>query len=97
MNDELRTWNEGDPEPADHPAIIDRDGVVHLWTDDQDGFGNKSWNQQCITHFAEGGITGGVLDEDWADILSEYGPVREATPDEADIVVVRYPAPVGRA
>jgi hypothetical protein len=83
-----RTWDDGDPEPRDHPAIVDSDGVTWLYLPDQDGCGGYEWVQRLFTHY-DGYVTGGSLGYDWSDILEEYGPVREATDEEASIVTVR--------
>lgn len=77
-----REWATGDPEPADHPPIVDFDGITWIYEDDGDDFGRKAWNRRHITRRAAGGGSVGPIGEEWAEVLDEYGPVREATDDE---------------
>lgn len=80
-----RTWGNGDPEPVDHPPVVDRDGVVWLWSINEDDW--AWWIRQQVRQFpsvnGHTGMVAGFSESDWADLLGEYGPVREATADEA--------------
>lgn len=81
-----RSWSEGDPEPSDHPSIVDSEGVTWNWGEDDDDPGRMCWIQRKVS--ARGiFVFGGLLGYEWADILAEFGPVREATEDEARNVV----------
>lgn len=80
-----RIWNIGDPEPGDEndrPAVVDRHGFTHSWSESDDGDGSPGWNRQVITHRGEYS-TSGPLGEMWEDVLAEGAPVREAVGVEA--------------
>ena len=91
-----RTWNPGDPEPVDHPSLVDREEVTWL-LDDQDEFDIPSYARQKVTvHPSPDGGAGvgfgspvGLTCE---EITAEYGPLREATEDEAGSFEVSWPA-----
>jgi hypothetical protein len=80
-------WASGDPEPLDHPALVDNEGVTWLWNID-----DCCYDRQQITHYpsATGEGPGPLLGSpivSWDDLLDEYGPMREATVGEAAIFV----------
>lgn len=83
----VREWSVGDPEPADHPPLVDSEDVTWLWDPD-----NWIYERQKFTHHPhpDGKSPGTVLGSpivDWEELLDEYGPVREATADESHVVV----------
>lgn len=83
-----REWDTGDPEPADHPAVVDCEDVTWAYEDDGDGFGRMAWNRKHITRHPAGGGSVGPIGQEWAEVLEEYGPVREATKAESYNVTV---------
>lgn len=87
-----RTWTEGDPEPADHPAVVDNDGITWLWDVEDDW---PTWTRMQVTHHTRddgqpGAVIGFTTEFEWSDLLIDYGPLREATEDEARHLTVRY-------
>jgi hypothetical protein len=93
---DLRIWNEGDPEPRPRPAVVCEDGVTALY--DREDW----WHRMEIVHYAlpvdapEGqraAVTGGETCMDWETLTESYGPIREATAEETDCVLVRYVGP----
>lgn len=93
-----RAWDEGDPEPADHPPFVDSDGVTWVWEVNE--FGDPedppSWVQKLFTHHVKsdgtvGAVSGGLMFMEWDEILADFGPVREATADEAATVTHCWP------
>jgi hypothetical protein len=82
----LRVWNAGDPEPTDHPPVVDEAGLTWLWL--EDGEGGHVWNRQQITRYEDGLIAAGALEWEWTGLLADYGPLREARDNEATNVVV---------
>lgn len=95
-----RTWKEGDPEPPDHPAVVDPEGVTWVWRDDDDVDLGTGYHQQLITHLGgtghgDGIVTMGSICNDWEDIfgsLLKGAVLREATEEETRIWVERWPA-----
>lgn len=91
-----RSWAVGDPEPIDHPALVDTENVSWLWDPD-----NFEYIRQKFTHYPHpDGISSGVVLGspmlDWEEILDEFGPVREATAEEARTLVQEWAAkPLG--
>lgn len=92
-----RTWTAGDPEPTDHPPVVDEDGVTWMWSDvlDEDYF---TWTQMKVTQLTgldgKPGLMSGYSTSSWPELLTDYGPVREATDDEARNLTVAYSAVV---
>lgn len=80
-----RVWDDGEPEPKDRPAVVCDDGVTATW-DDSDW-----WTRREFVHHGTY-VSGGSTGMDWAELLEDYGPLREATADEAQTTIVRYPA-----
>jgi hypothetical protein len=78
-----RVWDEGDPEPKDRPAVVCDDGVTATWSEDD------WWCRQEFKHHGTY-VLGGSMGMDWPELLADHGPVREATADEAETVIVRY-------
>lgn len=95
-----RSWREGDPEPADHPPLVDDEGVTWLW-DDSDPVDIPSYIRRKATQYPHpdggpGPVLGSPIGLEWGEILAEYGPLREATEDETDAFMVTYAAkPLG--
>jgi len=92
-----RTWAAGAQEPSDHPSLVDNDGITWTWDPD-----NCLYERQKITHYPHPdgvehrGVILGSPVMDWDEILEEYGPMREATVDEARELTVVYSAtPLG--
>lgn len=88
-----RVWNEGDPEPKDRPAVVDDDGITWAWLDsnDEDYF---EWTRLKMTHIRgrdgrPGAVLGFSTALDWWEVTG-YGPLREATADEAEQITVSY-------
>lgn len=82
----MRTWEAGDPEPSDHPAIVDDDSITWVWLEVEDGF--WCYIQTGVAINGNGGIGAKALL--WIDLLEEYGPAREATADETAALDVTY-------
>lgn len=95
-----RSWREGDPEPPDHPPLVDDEGEAWLW-DDTDEFDIPSYQRQKVTLYpapagGRGVGLGSPCGLTWAEILDEYGPLREAMDDEAERFTVTWAAkPLG--
>lgn len=93
-----RTWREDDPEPADHPAVVDADDVAWVWRDDDESVPNTGigYHQQLITHYGNGPLVGmGSICNEWREIFSilpRGSVLREATADEAETWVERWTA-----
>lgn len=93
-----RTWTVGDPEPHDHPPLVDGEDVTWLW----DPY-NLIYERRKFTHYPhpDGTSPGVVIGSpviDWEELLDEYGPVREATKEEAHTIVEAWAArPLGDA
>lgn len=86
-----RTWDSGDPEPADRPAVVDDEGFTWLWTDmaDED---YPVWTRMQLTRHPGGAVVGCRTAYDWTEMLDEYGPLREAAAAEADRMTITFPA-----
>lgn len=95
-----RSWQEGDPEPPDHPPLVDAEGVTWLW-DDSDPYDIPGYVRRMVTRYPhpDGGpgvVLGSSVGFDWEEILTDYGPVREATAAEAAAFLVTFAAkPLG--
>lgn len=86
-----RTWKNGDLEPIDHPPVVDRDGVTWTWSlDDGWAWWSRRQVRQCPGVDGGRGLVVGFMESDWADLLGEYGPVREATAEEAAALSVVF-------
>jgi hypothetical protein len=83
----VRTWTEGDPEPKDHPPIVDNEDVTWLWVEIE-----EDWWEYQRQYFEHRGliVLGGPIGLDWEDIVGEYGPLREATAEEAENLTVSF-------
>lgn len=88
-----REWNVGDPEPADHPPVVDADGVTWIYSDMGGDGDYPTWNRNHIERGGGVGLVYGPLFYEWPDVVELYGPVREATEIEQSDVVLR----LGRA
>jgi hypothetical protein len=90
-----RSWSVGDPEPRDHPPLVDIEDVTWLWDSD-----NELYERQKFTHHLHpDGSPGAVIGSpilDWREILEEYGPVREATAEESCMIVEAWPSEESR-
>jgi hypothetical protein len=88
------TWREGDAEPADHPPLVDDGGVAWVWSDDWDeddyGYTRREVRQLVLPDGSNGAVLGPPLGMDWEEIVGEYGPMREATDEEARSMTVVY-------
>lgn len=81
-----RTWTEGDSQPSDVSAVVDQHGHTWLWR--FDAFEDVwHWQEQRVTHYP-GGLGHGFSTSDWEWLVDVYGPVREATADEAEALTV---------
>jgi hypothetical protein len=88
------TWREGDPEPEDHPAVVDPDGTTWLWVDDPDDLGT-GYQQRLITHYGQSSLVTIPCPVAWADAwerLPEGAELREATTAEACTWVEQWTA-----
>lgn len=91
-----RIWREGDPMPADHPPLVDNEGVVWRWGNDWGDYPDDySYERQIITHYpapddGPGVAVGPPVGLDWDEILVDYGDLREATLNEARIFTHKW-------
>lgn len=70
----MRTWDVGDPEPSDHPAIVDDDSITWTWEYVEEDI--WLYVQNGVTINGNGGEGPKMLP--WHDALDEFGPFREA-------------------
>jgi hypothetical protein len=74
-SDLMRVWHLGDPEPSDHPDIVDDDSVTWSYVKIEEG-----WWAYCQQDVSINGNSGeGSKTLPWRDLLEEFGPVREVT------------------
>lgn len=91
MPDTARAWNEGDPQPADCHAVVDDEGNTWLYTEDPWDDGSTvhfGWVRQRFEHHPgkdgnPGIVVGGQIEDEWSELVATYGPLREATGEEA--------------
>lgn len=86
-----RTWDTGDSEPEDHPPLVDEDSITWLWMEVEEGV--WYYVQQNVSINGNWGT--GFTWTHWEALLEEYGPVREASEEEAFAVTWRYGKPRG--
>lgn len=85
----MRTWEVGDPEPEDHPPLVDDDTITWLWMEvEEDVFSYVQQNVSINGNYGEG-----FRMLSWEDLLDEFGPLREATDEEAYTVSWHYGKP----
>lgn len=80
-----RSWREGDPEPADHPAVVDPNGNTWSWVVDPDGLGT-GYQEQLIRRYGQSSLVTMPCPVAWVDVwerLPECAELREATAAEA--------------
>lgn len=80
----MRTWDIGDPEPSDHPAVVDDDSMTWTWEEVEEDV--WCYMQALVT--INGNFGEGFKSLPWLDLLDEFGPLREATPDETAALTV---------
>lgn len=91
-----RVWREGDPEPTDRPPLVDDGGVAWVWSnewgeaEDDYCWTRREARQLVLPDGSNGAVLGPPLGLDWGEIVSEYGPMREATDEEARSMTVVY-------
>lgn len=83
-----RTWKFGDPEPTDHPSVVDDNGHTWTWSADE-GWSGYGWTRQVMTRH-KAFATYGPVGQEWDEILDEDGTLREATADEARNVTMIF-------
>lgn len=76
----MRTWKHGDPEPSDHPPIVDDDSIAWVWTQLEE----ETWLYCQVGVSINGNFGDGSWAVPWGALLLEYGPVREASPEEIE-------------
>lgn len=69
----MRTWDIGDPEPSDHPAVVDDDSMTWTWEEVEEDV--WCWIQAEVTINGNGGA--GPLCLPWLDLLAEFAPLSE--------------------
>lgn len=69
----MRTWDLGDPEPSDHPDILDSDSVT--WSYEEVEPDLMAYCQQGVS--INGNLGEGPICLPWRDLLEEFGPIRE--------------------
>lgn len=86
-----REWRTGDPQPADRPPLVDNDDVTWLSNDGaaQHAAGTLAAGvQKVLELLSQINIVARIP---WEELLERFGPMREATFDEAVTVIESWP------